>query len=40
MREVHLCSRHHWLVKATDGHVRGLGKELLGMKPDEWRRTQ
>ncbi|EFB1386950.1 ABC transporter ATP-binding protein [Escherichia coli] len=25
------------LVKATDGHVAWLGKELLGMKPDEWR---
>ena len=24
------------LVKATDGHVAWLGKELLGMKPDEW----
>ncbi|RIF26867.1 murein tripeptide/oligopeptide ABC transporter ATP-binding protein OppF, partial [Shigella sonnei] len=25
------------LVKATGGHVAWLGKELLGMKPDEWR---
>lgn len=25
------------LVKATDGKVAWLGKDLLGMKPDEWR---
>ncbi|VFS01698.1 oligopeptide transport ATP-binding protein OppF [Salmonella enterica subsp. enterica serovar Typhimurium] len=26
------------LVKATDGKVAWLGKDLLGMKADEWRR--
>ncbi len=24
-------------MKATDGKVARLGKDLLGMKPDEWR---
>lgn len=28
------------LVKATDGKVAWLGKDLLGMKPDEWREVR
>ncbi len=30
------CSRHHWLgLKRPTVMLPGLGKELLGMKPDE-----
>ncbi|VFS74168.1 Glutathione import ATP-binding protein GsiA [Kluyvera cryocrescens] len=28
------------LVKATDGKVAWLGKDLLGMKPNEWREVR
>ncbi|VEB58806.1 oligopeptide transport ATP-binding protein OppF [Salmonella enterica subsp. enterica] len=28
------------LVKATDGKVAWLGKDLLGMKADEWREVR
>lgn len=40
LRQIYLRPRHYWPVKATDGKVARLGKDLLGMKPEEWREVR
>ncbi len=37
---VDVCARHYWLGEGDRRQSRLLGKDLLGMKADEWREAR